>query len=83
MLPALGVACRSVSARGGRSRDEMIAAVLRALYLAIEGTQFRRIALVISRIDRQKARLDLLQPESRHAGCRGTPPADTSIDRAN
>jgi len=43
-------------------RDLVIGAVLHALDLARDDTEFDRVTLVVGRVDRQDARLNRLQP---------------------
>ena len=63
---------------GGR-RDLVVAAVLHALDLALEDAELDRVALVVGGIDRQHARLDLLQAGRRIVVARGVIRVDVIV----
>src|SRR5436309_2035071 len=61
MLPVFRVSRGPVAAGVGRRGDEIIAAILHALGLAIKDAKFGWIALVVGRVNCQHVGLDLLQ----------------------
>src|SRR6185369_13477911 len=65
LLPPLGLAGGAVADGLRAGGDQIVAAALHALDLALHDAELGRVPLVVGRVDREHARLDLLQQRLR------------------